>query len=300
MDSGRTGGPQKPQKMEQGVEMASFFSGQECSPMTVPVINRCFHVDKTELPEKYSERVTACYELEYIPWGTGRVITNGKSLPAVPGTVFFREPGMRVHGILPYSSYGILMDSVPICDVPQISVFSVSHTVGFLFQDVYKSYLTGDSLEQIKMAADVINILYYLKLSAKTENGQAESVSLQYHKERLDMLTRHIESRLDQHITLEELARVCNVSPSFLCRLFKQMYNETLFSYINRLRIQRAKQLLIETDRPIKDICDSCGFGNESYFYRLFKRMVCVSPTEFRKNHQQPFFDSRLRGGQGR
>ena len=270
--------------------MVNFNSGQEYQDWAIPVINRCFHVKKTALPERYSERVTGCYELEYIPWGEGWVITNGQRLPAAPGTVFFRKPGMRVHGILPYSSYGILMDSIPIEDLPLVSLFGVSHSIGFLFQDVYKSYLTGGHAENVKMMSDVMMILYYLISPSSVEKSHSESVSIQYHRERLDALTQYIDAHLDQHITLEELARTCNVSPSFLCRLFKQTYNETVFTYLNRLRIQRAKQLLIETDRPIKDICVSCGFGNESYFYRLFKRLVFVSPTEFRKNHQQPFF----------
>lgn len=255
-----------------------------------PVINRCFHTKQSELPEQYFERISQCYELEYIPWGRGAVITDGVRLPAVAGTVFFRRPGMKIHGILPYSSYGILMDSIVVEDLPLISSFASSHTISFLFQDVYASYLSSDPLEQLKMKADVLQIIYYLKASQSYQEKQKENTAIQYHLEQLNYLTEYIDARLASHITLEELARVCNISPSFLCRLFKQAFNETLFSYLNRRRMQEAKRLLIETTKPIKDICISCGFRNESYFYRAFKQSVQMTPSDFRKIHQQSFW----------
>ena len=70
------------------------------------------------------------------------------------------------------------------------------------------------------------------------------------------------------------------------------MHNETVFSYLQGQRIQKAKKLLIETNKPIKEVCLSCGFENESYFYRTFKKSQRVTPTDFRRVHQQPFFDT--------
>lgn len=255
-----------------------------------PVITRCFHTKQSELPDQYFERISHCYELEYIPWGRGAVITDGVHIPAVAGTVFFRKPGMKIHGILPYSSYGILMDSIAVEDLPLVSNFASSHTISFLFQDVYASYLSSDPLEQLKMKADVLQIIYYLKANQSYQEKQKENSAIQYHLEQLNYLTEYIDARLATHITLEELARVCNISPSFLCRLFKQAFNETLFSYLNRRRMQEAKRLLIETTKPIKDICICCGFRNESYFYRAFKQSVQMTPSDFRKIHQQSFW----------
>ena len=256
-----------------------------------PVITRCFYTKKSAMPEAYHERISRCYELEYIPWGEGWVMTDGEKLPAVSGTVFFRRPKMKIHGFLPYSSYGILMDDIPVTDLPLSCSFSVSHTIGFLFQDVYRNYLSDDPLGQLKMKADVLNIIYHMLDYQRSEEKRRGTISIQYHLERLKHLTEYIETNLAEHMTLDEMAAICSISPSFLCRLFKQAYNETIFSYLNRRRVQRAKSLLIETNKPIKDICTSCGFSNESYFYRTFKRTAQISPTDFRKLHRQPFGD---------
>lgn len=257
-----------------------------------PVVNRCFHTKRTALPKEYIERVSRCYELEYIPWGEGYIITDGVSLPAVAGTVFFRRPNMKIHGILPYSSYGILLDSIPVEDLPLVSRFSTSSTISYFFQEIYASYLSGNENEHLKMKAAIYNILYHLKENQNCAIRSRQSASVQYHAERLNHLTQFINDHLEQHLTLDSLSRECGVSPSFLCRLFKQVHNETVFSYLQGQRIQKAKKLLIETNKPIKEVCLSCGFENESYFYRTFKKSQRVTPTDFRRVHQQPFFDT--------
>lgn len=256
-----------------------------------PVINRCYHTKRSALPKEYFERVSHCYELEYIPWGEGHVITDGVDLPAVSGTVFFRRPNMKIHGILPYSSYGILLDSIPVDDLPLVSRFSTSHTISYFFQEIYASYLSSGENEEYKMRAAIYSIIYHLKENQNCVSQNRRSTSAQYHTERLNNLTRYINENLDQHLTLEDLARECDISPSFLCRLFKQVHGETVFSYLQSQRIQKAKKLLIETNKPIKEVCLSCGFENESYFYRTFKKCQRVTPTDFRRIHQQPFFD---------
>lgn len=256
-----------------------------------PVVKRCFHTKRSALPKEYFERISTCYELEYIPWGKGYVITDGEILPAVPGTVFFRRPNMKIHGILPYSSYGILLDTIPVDDLPLVSRFNASHTIYSFFQDIYASYLSGGENEHLKMKAAIYSIVYYLKENQNGVSSDRRSASVQYHSERLNELTNYINANLDQRLTLSDLSKECGISPSFLCRLFKQAYGETVFSYLQGQRIQKAKKMLIETSAPIKEVCFSCGFENESYFYRTFKKSQRITPTEFRRVHQKPFFD---------
>lgn len=256
-----------------------------------PVINRCFYTRKSALPDEYQKRVTRCYELEYIPWGEGYIVANGTKYPAEAGTVFFRKPGIETQGFLPYSSYGILLDSIPVDDLPECSVFTQPHAVQALFQDVYKYYLSNDPLDQLRMKADVYNIIYCILKCERFESNPAGQAALRYHADRFEHLKEYIDKNLSRQMTLNELAQECSISPGFLCRLFKQSYNETLFSYINERRITEARRLLIETNRPIKDICVSCGFENESYFYRTFKRKTRLSPAGYRRMHRQPFAD---------
>ena len=256
-----------------------------------PAIERCFFTKKGYLPDSYSKRTSFCYELEYITWGEGYVITDGQRINANAGTVFFRKPGMEIHGILPYASCGILLNSVPTESMPIVSNFSNTHPIGSLFLDTYKYYLSNDSLDILRMKANIYHICYYLMNNEKKQAYLSENVSASYYRERLEVLKEYINENIDKHMTLGELADICNISAGFLCRLFKQANDMTLFSYINECRMQKAKELLIETNRPIKDICVTCGFDTESYFYRTFKKAVHISPAEYRKVHRQPFME---------
>lgn len=96
-------------------------------------------------------------------------------------------------------------------------------------------------------------------------------------------LVSYIETHLSQDITLDELANYTNYSVAHISRIFKEMTNDTLVSYINEKRLQKAKGLLKE-EIPIKEIAMEIGFNNYSYFYKAFKRRTGMSPEDYRKS----------------
>ncbi|MGI6777051.1 MAG: AraC family transcriptional regulator [Acetivibrionales bacterium] len=259
----------------------------------------------------YPQRTVCLYELEYITKGGGYIIVNGEKCPAETGTVFIRTPGMVVQGFLPYCSYCILWENIDgfcagksrpadafpeheIHDSPRFPSFSYSvlfpehHPIKDLFKSVYEIYLTDDKYAQILMKSNVLQIMYHiLSLDNNVQSDKLQSMRLHMH--RIELLYEYIETNLHRTMSLAELANACQLSKGFLCRLFKQTNGITLFSYINNTRIQRARRLLIETELPIKDISIQCGFENETYFYRMFKRKMHISPIAYRKLHRQPY-----------
>ena len=72
------------------------------------------------------------------------------------------------------------------------------------------------------------------------------------------------------------------LSPTYLCLLFKQETNLTISEYRNRIRIERAKELLKDLHNKIYDISYAVGYENPSYFGLQFKKIVGVSPKEYR------------------
>lgn len=83
-------------------------------------------------------------------------------------------------------------------------------------------------------------------------------------------------------LTLEELSQLCMVSKSHFCRTFKKAMGVTPVQYINAYRIDVAQALLKNTDESCGRIAELCGFEDESYFYRLFKSLKGVSPSQMR------------------
>ena len=96
----------------------------------------------------------------------------------------------------------------------------------------------------------------------------------------------HIKAFLDEHyaekLSLETVARQFFVDKYYLARLFKAQYGVTLVTYLQQVRITHAKRLLRFTGKSVEEICLECGFGELSYFSRVFKKLEGVSPSEYR------------------
>lgn len=86
-----------------------------------------------------------------------------------------------------------------------------------------------------------------------------------------------------KEITLDMVAHHANQNQSALCRAFKRRSGYTIFQFINRLRVERACQLLRSSDLTINQIAYSVGFNSFSHFYTQFMRVVNLSPNEYRK-----------------
>jgi AraC-like DNA-binding protein len=103
---------------------------------------------------------------------------------------------------------------------------------------------------------------------------------------RLSPAIDHIRTHLSEDTPASHLAALCHMSEPNLYLLFRKQMGETPVEYKNRLRIERAQQLLLlHSDMPIEQIADASGFETAAYFRRRFKEHTGESPREFRKRN---------------
>lgn len=96
----------------------------------------------------------------------------------------------------------------------------------------------------------------------------------------------YIEKHLDKELSLNEIAKVTGFSKYHFHRIFKSMVGETLYSYINRKRIERAAGFLIyNPELSITEIAYKLGFSSSSIFARSFNRMYGISASQFRNSN---------------
>lgn len=107
---------------------------------------------------------------------------------------------------------------------------------------------------------------------------QGESVSFSHFEDALNYLNRHIYVR----VTVEELSSYLRLDPSQIYRIFKQRTGLSPQRYITNLRMDKACELLLKTDLPVKDISEWFNFEYQSHFTKQFKNALGVSPTEYR------------------
>lgn len=89
----------------------------------------------------------------------------------------------------------------------------------------------------------------------------------------------------DPHFSASDVATTLNMSSAYLGRLFREDMDMPISEFLNRTRIERASQLLLETQLPAEQIALSVGFGNTKYFFVVFKQYKGQTPLQYRRSH---------------
>lgn len=117
---------------------------------------------------------------------------------------------------------------------------------------------------------------------------------------RINRVIDYIENNLDNELTLEKLSSVANFSQYHFHRIFSAFIGETLNDFIKRKRIEKAASLLLnETEKPISEIAEHCGFNSLSVFCRSFKQRYEISAKKYRevsnkKNSKNSQIESKI------
>ena len=96
----------------------------------------------------------------------------------------------------------------------------------------------------------------------------------------------YINQKFSKDISLEEVAKHVDISSYYFSKLFKEEEGMNFIEYVTELRIGRAKQMLIEGNVSIKEVCVEAGYTDPNYFSRIFKKVVGCTPTEYREGIQ--------------
>jgi len=92
---------------------------------------------------------------------------------------------------------------------------------------------------------------------------------------------RYIHNHYAQKVTLNEIAQFCHLHPNRLCAVFKKYTGQSVFDYLNRIRIETAAGLLRREDLPVGKIAELVGFKSECLFYKKFKEIMGFTPKAY-------------------
>mgnify|MGYP001022761460 CR=1 FL=1 len=100
----------------------------------------------------------------------------------------------------------------------------------------------------------------------------------------VELVRRYLRENFAKELSLEEISRSFNFTPSYLSKIFMRHTGEPPSKYLISLRIQEAKYLLARhPELTVKEVAERVGYADPFYFSRLFKQMTGVAPTEFQK-----------------
>ncbi len=101
---------------------------------------------------------------------------------------------------------------------------------------------------------------------------------------RIRIMLEYIETHYSEDLTVDKLAETISASESVVLRCFQQMLHISPIRYVKHLRIKKAADLLLTTNKSAKEIAMICGFNDISYFTRTFKETYQMTPGQYRKN----------------
>ena len=139
----------------------------------------------------------------------------------------------------------------------------------------------GYELEEYSLIYKVIRYLYLAYQSSKQSIHTTYDANVQIQRNMTSFIHEHFNSK----IGLEDIAEAGQVSKSTCIRLFHKYTGKSPIDFLNSYRLQMSAEKLVATSEQITEIAYACGFGQPSYFNRLFLKEYNMTPNQYRKQH---------------
>lgn len=92
-----------------------------------------------------------------------------------------------------------------------------------------------------------------------------------------------MEEHFHENVSRDDVADIACLSPSHFSRIIKQTFGHSFTELLSGMRVEKACELLIHTEKSLSQICFECGFGDQSYFTKVFKKRTGQTPAEYRR-----------------
>jgi AraC-like DNA-binding protein len=143
----------------------------------------------------------------------------------------------------------------------------------------------AENLDRLIALLSILQVLSETKEYYQVTREQSFYQSDKYETERLNIVYSYTMANYSQHITLDKIASISNLTATSFCRYFKLMTNKTYYDFLTEIRINHACYFLIEDKLTIEQIADKCGFYNISNFYRQFKKVIRMTPLTYKREY---------------
>ena len=237
------------------------------------------------------------FELEWVISGKGSQLFNGQTFPLKPGDLYIVKP-LDSHQITGENMV-IGKIIIPETQLPEeyiVPLYLLSNPTVLHFDETRYRLLclilqhtsswrpTAASNHRSKLILSAVEmcLLLYFEEYHSVRNANLQQPTL------VVGILLYIQQNQHylQPILLKELSDKFHYSQSYISRLFHRSYGLPLSQYINGLRIEHAKKLLLNTNMAIANICIQSGFSSFPNFLNIFKRSSGLTPTGFRKKHK--------------
>lgn len=218
----------------------------------------------------------------------GKMLLDGHEYEITPGTMSISPQYINSRYDLPNPGYhycihfrpGLATESNSV-DFPLVFSLGEHHQEAVMrFMEIIGMvmYSRAEIVNQSRISLKFQDLLLWMHSVVRTGASEKDSGN-----PAVARVVELIEERLTEKLSVPKLAQEAKISQNYLAMLFRKEFEMTIPHYILERRIEYAKTLLSISDMKVKEIADQSGLPDPQYFNKQFRRLVGISPTEFRK-----------------
>ena len=239
---------------------------------------------------KSPKRNVNCYELELFSKNGGCCYVNDKKYPIKKGSILFARPGDVRYSSLPIECHFVhffsedeninsILDKMP-CFIND----SIYEDFNYIFKEIKTATFSENITSKILSAGKLLELICKIK-------DLCEDINKHNLIESDDFILkgiRYMSAHFREDIKIEDVARNSNLSVSHFHKLFLEQQGTTPSQYLTNIRISKAKELLLTTNKPMPEIAEQSGFTSQAYFCYAFKKETGETPSAFRSSFAYP------------
>ena len=265
--------------------------------------------------EGFQKRYTIFHEIELITGGSGHMVSMGETIQVKKGDILYRRPGVDMKAYGDYQCFLLVFDpfihdkktlatvdgvggnrfignyitedqvvSEEALPLPGLIHPISSDRYEALFIELSKAFSSEfegrDLVVKIKLL-EIFSLIMKDMNRSKTTNKN--KLMIRRHSKELEKVIEDMNSNPQDKIVLESIAQKVGLSKYHVSRLFKLYTGINISTYHKNIRLNHAKHLLMNTDDTIESIALSSGFDTPTYFYKVFRNNMNITPREYRE-----------------
>ena len=246
---------------------------------------------------KTKTRVCSLFEVEYYIGCSGHAFIDGRDYPLLPDTILLGKPGAErasiPHFLCYYLHFTVDEEShyaQALAAAPDYFSNIHAETYRGIFRDIVRHTLRDENNTASDYTYAKMLELFCLLLRDASKNAVYTPPDKRSGGNLVTETVNYLHSHLQERITLRTLSQVFRYSPNYIEYLFTKTMGETPQRYLEQIRLEKAKMLLVEQNYPISDIAYLCGFSSQSYFSLCFRRAFGIPPKQWKlQESQDPF-----------
>ncbi len=222
--------------------------------------------------------------------GIGELIVEGKRSIIRPGDGFYLAAHTphayrSIEGDFILNTLGfngsITQKLLLTLGISESGAYKVRHSKDFIEKIRHLEELTRQNLpnEKYVYSSAIYDILLFLSQNI----SHFEKFSIASSNSLVNDIVEYLEQNYNRDIPLEELSSLTGKTTEYLCKIFKKEMQTTIVNFLIEIRISNARTLLCTyPEKSVTEICSLCGFQSPSYFGKVFKKVMNMSPNEYR------------------